>query len=495
MRALERHRQAARAGLLAAGVALASACGPWGGAPAETRTVELWAMGSEGEAVRALLPAFEAREPGVRVRVQQVPWSAAHEKLLTAYVAGALPDLVQVGTTWIPELAALGALEPLDARLAGATTALPRDDFFAGVLDAATVDGTTWALPWYADTRLLFYRSDLLAAAGVGEPPRTWDGWKAALARVAAEGGPERHALLLPLNEWEVPVVLALQHGADLLRDGGRYGDFRSPAFRAAFELYLSFFREGLAPVAGAASLANLHQDFAAGLFAAFVSGPWQLGELRRRLPAGFEARWATAPLPALDPGAPREGDRPLSKAGVDAELLNGEVRPLSKQVGVSIAGGAGLAVVRGAKRTEEAWRLAAFLAEPAQQVAFYRLTGDLPARRSAWEDAALRGDARAQAFFAQLEHARAAPKVPEWERIASRIARHAESAARGSETPDDALAALDRETDRLLEKRRFLLAQREGAADAGHGGGGSRARAPVPEATPAHGDAGGGAR
>src|SRR5262245_48083939 len=116
---------------------LALACGPSAGGDGGRETLELWAMGREGEAVRELLPAFEAREPGVRVRVQQVPWSAAHEKLLTAFVAGALPDLVQVGTTWIPELAALGALEPLDARVAAAERTLDRADFFEGALDAA----------------------------------------------------------------------------------------------------------------------------------------------------------------------------------------------------------------------------------------------------------------------------------------------------------------------------------------------------------------------
>ncbi|HEX2484484.1 MAG TPA: extracellular solute-binding protein, partial [Myxococcota bacterium] len=160
---------ASAAAAVAAAVALlAPACGPRAGptGDGERATLELWAMGREGEAVRELLPAFEAREPGVRVRVQQVPWSAAHEKLLTAFVAGALPDLVQVGTTWIPELAALGALEPLDARLAAAEPALDRADFFAGALDAASEGGVTWALPWYADTRLLFYRRDVFAAAG-----------------------------------------------------------------------------------------------------------------------------------------------------------------------------------------------------------------------------------------------------------------------------------------------------------------------------------------
>jgi ABC-type glycerol-3-phosphate transport system substrate-binding protein len=50
----------------------------------DTRTVRLWAMGREGELVTQLMPAFERAHPGVRVEVQQLPWSSAHEKLLTA---------------------------------------------------------------------------------------------------------------------------------------------------------------------------------------------------------------------------------------------------------------------------------------------------------------------------------------------------------------------------------------------------------------------------
>jgi multiple sugar transport system substrate-binding protein len=390
--------------------------------------IEFWALGREGEHVRALVPAFEARHPGLRVRVQQIPWSAAHEKLLTAFVGDALPDVIQVGNTWVPELAALGALEPLDAWLAR-TPALDASDFFAGVLDAAVLDGVTHALPWYADTRLLFQRSDLFPA----EPARSWDEWLARAERVQARLGAGQHALLLPLGEWEVPVILALQRGAVLLRDGERYGNFRGPEFRAAFAFYLDLFRRGLAAKTGAAQLANLHQDFAAGAFAALVTGPWNLGEFERRLPAALQPHWATAPLPGFG------GETP----------------------GVSLAGGASLALVRKSPRKEAAWAWIAFLSEPAQQAAFHRLSGDLPARRSAWQDPALSGP-RVAAFRAQLAHVRATPKIPEWERIASRIAWHAETAVRERRDLDATLAALDRDADQVLEKRRWLLARRE---------------------------------
>ena len=395
--------------------------------PGARTTVEFWALGREGELVRELVPDFERRHPELRVRVQQIPWSAAHEKLLTAFAGGALPDAIQLGSTWVAELAALGALEPLDGRIA-ASSAVSRADSFAGVFELGVIEGTAWAVPWYADTRLLFYRSDLFAAAGREAPPRSWEEWRAGLAALRRSLPAGSHPILLPPTEWEVPVILAFQRGAELLRDGERRGNFASPEFRAALEFYAGLFRDGLAPPRP--GVGSLHQDFAAGTFASFVSGPWNLAELARRLPAAFQPRWATAPFPAPD------GDAP----------------------GLSLAGGAGLALVRGSPRAEAAWRWIEYLAAPEQQLAFHAISGDLPASRTAWSDPALAGSARAQAFRAQLDRVRPPPRIPEWERIASRIARHAEAVVRGSESVDEALRALDREADQVLEKRRWLL-------------------------------------
>src|SRR2546423_8748717 len=116
-------------------------------------TIELWALGREGEVVARMIPEFERQHPGWQVRVQQIPWSAAHEKLLTAYVGGAMPDVFQAGNTWLPELVALGALEPLDERLARSAS-VERGDYFPGILDTNVIDGVTWGLPWYVDTRV-----------------------------------------------------------------------------------------------------------------------------------------------------------------------------------------------------------------------------------------------------------------------------------------------------------------------------------------------------
>jgi multiple sugar transport system substrate-binding protein len=381
-------------------------------------------MGREGEGVQALTAEFERRHPGVKVRVQQIPWSAAHEKLLTAFAGDALPDVIQLGNTWIPEFAALDAILPLGDM----DTAV--DDVFPGILASSQIDGHLMAMPWYVDTRLLFYRRDLLAQAGIERPPLNWAEWQTALARIVALPGGPRFGLLLPMNEWQPLVILALQAGSPLLRDDDRHADFQSPAFRRAFGFYLDLFRQGYAPALAEAQLSHVYQDFAEGRFAFYITGPWNLGEFRQRLPARVQALWDTAPMPG--PDGP----------------------------GVSLAGGSSLAVCRSSRQPEMAGALVKFLTQPEQQGAFYRLTGDLPARRSAWADPGLADAPHTGAFHQQLDQVRPTPKIPEWERIADKISHFAEKTVRGELSEAEALAALDAEVEQILAKRRWLLDQ-----------------------------------
>jgi multiple sugar transport system substrate-binding protein len=423
-------RRAVSPGVLAF-LLVAAACargGPGRGA------VRLWGLGREGEVVRELLPAFHERYPGINVEVQQIPWTAAHEKLLTAFVGESLPDVAQIGNTWLPEFHTLGALDDLGPRVARSSVIAARS-YFPGIWETNLVEGVLCGVPWYVDTRVLFYRKDLLAAAGVAAPPRTWTEWHDALRRLKARAGPGRWAILLPTDEWAQPVILGLQNKASLLTADGGDAAFRSPAFREAATFYVSFFREGLAPALANTQIANLYQQFAAGDFAMYITGPWNLGEFRRRLPPSLKDAWATAPLPAATGGRPGEP-------------------------GVSLAGGSSLVLFRTSKRSDDAWKLIEFLSEPAQQVRFYALAGDLPARRDAWSDPLLSGDSAARAFEEQLDNVAATPRVPEWEQVAQKVAEHLEPAIRGVATVDEALEALDADVSALLAKRRWVLAQ-----------------------------------
>jgi multiple sugar transport system substrate-binding protein len=394
----------------------------------DQRTVlKFWAMGREGEAVEALLPDFERRHPDIRVELQQLPWTAAHAKLLTAFASDALPDVFQLGNTWVPELAALNALAPLDADVA-ASASVRRDDYFPGIWDTNVVDGRLYGLPWYVDTRLLYYRRDILAAAGYDAPPATWAEWLAMQAAIKAEVGADRYAVLLPLNEFEPLLALSLQQSEPLLRDDARYGNFRSDSFRRTLTFYAGMFEQGFAPQMTNTQISNVWTEFGRGYFAFYISGPWNIAEFQKRLPAELQDAWMTAPLPGPDgPGA-------------------------------SNAGGSSLVIARASERRDAAWALIQYLSEPDVQRRFHGLVGGMPPRRSSWEGSALADDAYAQAFRVQLERARATPKIPEWERIATEMRVVAERVVHGDYDVDRAVAELDARTDRILEKRRWLL-------------------------------------
>jgi len=166
-----------------------------------------------------------------------------------------------------------------------------------------------------------------------------------------------------------------------------------------------------------------------------YITGPWNVGEFRNRLPANMQDKWATAPMPARDASEP---------------------------TGISMAGGSSLVVFHASPHKEASRKLIEFLSEMPQQVRFFELTGDLPARRSAWRAPALTKETHFPAFRDQLERVVPLPKVPEWEQIANAIFDRGEAAARGAQSIPNALAALDAKAGELLEKRRWMLSKRE---------------------------------
>ncbi|HEY0179478.1 MAG TPA: extracellular solute-binding protein, partial [Dokdonella sp.] len=181
-----------------------------------------------------------------------------------------------------------------------------------------------------------------------------------------------------------------------------------------------------------ATEISNVWDEFANGFYAFYVSGPWNVGEFKRRLPARVAQAWGTAPLPGPDgPGA-------------------------------AIAGGSSLVLFKSSRHPREVWQLIEFLSEPQQQRRFEELCGDLPPRRSTWD--LLGPDEYTRAFRDQLERTVPAPKVPEWERIAQQVRLATERAVRGGEPTERVLGELDRRTDAILEKRRWMLARRSAA-------------------------------
>jgi multiple sugar transport system substrate-binding protein len=413
--------------MLATGLAagLPAALSSCSRAPGDGATVlKFWAMGREGEVVTALIPGFERLHPGVKVDVQQLPWTAAHEKLLTAFAGDAMPDLFQLGNTWVAELATLRAIAPLDAQVAASRTLDPKD-YFEGIWNTNVIEGRLYGVPWYVDTRVVFYNRELLKRAGYAAMPATWDGWMQAMRAVKKIVGPDNYAILLPHEEFAPLLVLALQQPEELLRDGGRYGNFRSASFRRALQLYADMYRERLAPME---RVSNVYHEFSTGYVSFYISGPWNLGEFRRRVAPEKQHTWATALLPGPDGPA------------------------------ASLAGGSSLAVAAGSPHKQAAWQLVEYLSQVDTAAKFNALTGNLPPRRSNWSDPRLAGDPQARPFRMQLENVRPEPRVPEWESILAELRVMGERVAHGDIGVDAAAVELDAKTDRILEKRRWML-------------------------------------
>jgi len=397
-----------------------SACG--GASDGRTR-LRFWAMGSEATNVGQILPEFERLNPGIRVDVQALPWTAAHQKLLTAYAGASLPDVSQVGNTWVSEMTAIGAISPLPAAAADLLT-----DQFPAVLDTNRINGRPMATPWYVDTRLIFYRTDLLRQAGYDAVPQDWAGWKQAMHAVKRVVGSDKYAVLLPLNEFEQLLTFGLQGDQPLLRDRDTRGNFSSPSFIAALEFYKSLFDEGLAPIASSAQISNVWTEFERGWFSFYFSGPWTIGDFKDRLAPGTQ--WMTSGVPG--PTGP----------------------------GASAPGGSSLVVYRSSPHQDAAWKLVRYLSEPRVQAVFNGITGNLPARESAWAAPTVANDPYIAAFKGQLARAKAVPKAPEWERIVTEMQIVAERMVRGEFTPAAAAAEIDKRVDRLLEKRRWMIEQ-----------------------------------
>ena len=123
-----------------------------------------------------------AQNPGVTVNVTPIAWDVAHDKLLTSVAGGETPDVSQMGTTWMGEFAATGALEEVP-------DSIDMESFFEGARNTAIIDDKPMGVPWYVETRLLYYRKDIADKAGITEPPKTWDELKEMATALKEKGG------------------------------------------------------------------------------------------------------------------------------------------------------------------------------------------------------------------------------------------------------------------------------------------------------------------
>ena len=372
-------------------------------------TINVWAMGTEGEKLQDFVKDFEAANPDATVKVTAVPWEAAHDKISAAIASGKTPDASLIGTTWMGEFAKAGGLDPTPDGLVNDS------DFYDGAWGSTVVGDTSYGVPWYVETRVLYYRTDLAKKAGWDKAPATWDEFSKFAADLK-KAGVKYPVSLQPgqTGSWQSVLPFAWSNGAKVTNDGGTDYSIDSPQMTEALDYYKSFFDKGYSQTR-LLDPGELENGFAKGTYGSFISGPWHIGLVED---AGLTTdKYAVAPLPGKDSGP-----------------------------GTSFTGGGDLAVFKDAKNRDGAWKLVRWLSEAETQSKWYDTVKDLPAVKSAWQSGDLGEDQQLQVFGQQMDSALAPPAVPSWEQVASVIDGDVEKAVKGSMPPADAVADMQKQ-------------------------------------------------
>lgn len=200
-----------------------------------------------------IIPAFNQKQPGVKIDLQTSDWGSAFQKITTAAAAGTLPDTLTVGGIWTAPLAGKGALRAIDEY----TNKWPdKAQFYEGVWKDAQYKGQTYCVPYNSDTRTVVYRSDFFQDAGLdpAKPPTTWDEYKAAAAKLVKKDGGQ---VVREGANWGIDTSIGLQqaYAQILFQAGGTYytpdgkPNFSSPEGLKALNWLVSFFKDGLSSV------------------------------------------------------------------------------------------------------------------------------------------------------------------------------------------------------------------------------------------------------
>lgn len=386
------------------------ACGR--GEEGNVLTISGSAVGKEGEVLQRQIARFMAANPGVVVRIQETPDDATQRHQLYVQWLNARvgqPDVLQLDVIWAAEFAAAGWILPLDTP----STA----DFFEPALDACRWRGKLYALPWFVDAGMLYWRTDLMDAA-----PRTLDELNAAALRARQRGVPAGIVWQGARYEGLVTVYNEIlgAYGGTILDRNGRVAVHSEAGVRA-----LTFLRDqvrrGIAP----REVLTWHEEESRFAFqngnAAFMRNwPYAVAAMSE---AGSRVagRFAVAPMP-----------------GPTATL-----------------GGAPLAVNAWSRQPELANRLIAFLTAPEQMLERAQVVGQYPSRMSVYDDPALAAALGVPPADVRriIDAAVARPATPLWAELSSELQIGLHRALTGDEEPRPALAQAAARMQRILEE------------------------------------------
>ena len=386
------------------------------------------AVGEEGRVLQAQIERFMAANPDVLVEIQPVPDAADQRHQLYVQWLNARtpdPDILQLDVVWTPEFAAAGWIAPLDG-LGPETEA-----FFPATVRANRWGDSLFAIPWFVDVGLLYWRTDL-----VDEAPAAWEEL-ARSARGAMADGAVRYGFLWQGARYEGLVTTFLEQlhafGGEILDDDGRVVVDSEEAVRA-----LAFLREMVLPGGITPSAALTWQEeqtrlsFQSGEAVFLRNWPYAARLLADSSRSKVAGSFAVAPLPR-------------GPSGVRASALGGQQLAINAHSGERAA----------------AWRVIEFLTGPEEMLERARAAGHYPAREALYAGAGGADGleealgAPASEVAAAIESAVPRPVTPLYSELSGVLQVWLHRALTGQAEPEEALGSAAAELRGRLDEAR----------------------------------------
>lgn len=393
-------------------------------------TIKVWDYYGETTPIKPVLDGFAKEFPWITVDYQALDWDSMNEKFTAGIGAGEVPDLATLDMTWLPTLAANGALEDLTALSGGQVNGTPiADQYTQGAQDAMHYGDQLVAMLYDFDTYALYYRKDLFDQKGIAVPTN-WDEFRAAAKQLAESskpgGKPDKYLTAIRPNSFHLAQFL-YQDGGELLNADNTEAVFNSPEGVDAVNVQKGFLDDGSGKYWPDAD-GDLTPVIKSGEVAMFEDGPYYMGLLKSGVPEQ-SGKWAVA------------------------------TAPYSKQPG-SYLGGTGLGIPVQATHKEAAWQLIQYLLRPENAVKVFTTAGAAPATTAALQsselttpDAYFGNQQPFSVFLESMKTSRPFPYVGAWTQIDEAIGLAMEKALLGKAPVQQALDDAVTQTNALLKQ------------------------------------------
>ena len=228
-----------------------------------------------------------AKQTGVAVDRQPVPYPDLVQKVLLAASSNSLPDIIYIDNSDVAQLADGGYIAPL--KDVGFST----QGFVPALAALGNYKGTDYAVPSANNTVALYYNVDMFKAAGL-EPPKTWDEMRETAKKLTKD---QTYGLVFPgINNEQG----TFHTSTFVWSNGGSLDKMNSPETVGAVQYLVDLVKDGSVSKSVVTwAIDDARDQFVSGRAAMMVGGSWLLPQLDKNPDLHF----SVAPLPTPKAG------------------------------------------------------------------------------------------------------------------------------------------------------------------------------------------------